>query len=153
MPPKIKRMKKTLLKSLFVVSALLIFFAFNSCKKDNNDTTQADRETIEKYAADNNLNGQFTSSGLYYVIEKAGAGSHPNINSNITVSYKGYYLDGTILDQGDFFTARLYNLIRGWQEGIPLIGSGGEIKLVIPSYMAYNNGVLVFDVTLHYFSE
>ena len=144
-------MNKSFIKSLFVFSTLLIFFAISSCKKDNHDATQADRATIEQYAADNNLNGQFTSSGLYYVIEKEGAGSHPNINSNITVSYSGYYLDGTILDQGDFFTARLYNLIRGWQEGIPYIGSGGEIKLVIPSNLAYNNGVLVFDVTLHYF--
>jgi FKBP-type peptidyl-prolyl cis-trans isomerase FkpA len=48
------------------------------------------------------------------------------------------------------FTAPLNNLIAGWKEGLPYIGEGGKIKLVIPSHLAYNNGVLVFDVTLHY---
>jgi len=146
-------MKSTFFTSFLALSAIVIFSLFNSCKKETTNPADTNRAEIEQYVADNNLNGQFTNSGLYYVVEVPGTANHPNMNSNITVSYKGYHLDGTVLDQGDFFTAYLYNLIRGWQEGIPYIGEGGRIKLVIPSYMAYKNGVLVFDVTLHYFSK
>jgi len=145
-------MTKYFFKSIASLGAILIFLSFSSCKKNNGtNPADTDKPAIEQYAADNQLNGQFTSSGLYYVVEVAGTANHPNFSSVITVSYKGYYLDGTVLDQGDLFTSPLSSLIRGWQEGIPYIGEGGKIKLVIPSYLAYNNGVLVFDVTLHYF--
>ena len=115
--------------------------------------TKKDREEIEQYAKENNLNGQFTESGLYYIIIDEGNGKHPISGSTITVSYKGYFLDGIVFDEGDFFTANINNLIIGWQEGIPLIGEGGKIKLIIPSHLGYNDGVRVFDVSLHYFSK
>ena len=69
----------------------------------------------------------------------------------VTVSYHGYYLDGKTLDQGDNFSALLNSLIAGWKEGIPKIGEGGKIKMVIPRHLAYGDNILVFDVTLHYF--
>ena len=144
-------MKRNSAKPLLALGAIFILLSFASCKKDKTNPADTDRATIEQYAEDNNLKGQFTSSGLYYVIEVPGSANHPTLYSKVTVSYKGYHLDGTYLDQGDFYTAYLNNLIRGWQEGIPYIGEGGTIKLVIPSYLAYNNGVLVFDVTLYYF--
>jgi FKBP-type peptidyl-prolyl cis-trans isomerase len=86
------------------------------------------------------------------IIEK-GNDSHPVASSTITVNYKGYYLDGDVFDEGQFFTAPLSNLIEGWKEGIPLIGEGGKMKLIIPSHLAYNDRVRAFDITLHYFSK
>jgi len=147
-------MKRTFFRSFLALGAVVIFLSLNSCKKKD-DTTPYDNDkaTIEQYATDNQLNGQFTSSGLYYVIEKPGTANHPTLNSNITISYNGYYLNGTVFDKNDFVTFPLSNLIRGWQEGIPYIGEGGKIKLVIPSYLAYNDGVRVFDVNLFYFSK
>ncbi len=111
-------------------------------------------QEIEQYAADNQLNGQFTASGLYYEIIEQGNGNYPTASSTVTVTYKGYYLDGTVLDEGALFTAALSNLIDGWKEGILLISEGGKIILIIPSHLAYkDNKVLAFDVTLHYFSK
>lgn len=148
-------MKKTIFKSIVVFSAIALLFTLNSCKKDNTGTglTDEDKTSIADYVQANNLTGEYTSSGLFYQVIVPGTSNHPNYNSVITVSYKGYHLDGTVLDQGDLFTAPLSNLIRGWQEGIPYVGEGGKIKLIIPSYMAYNNGVLIFDVTLNYFTK
>ena len=83
------------------------------------------------------------------MIEIEGSDEHPKFNSVITVSYRGYYLDGSVLDEGSYYTERLNLLIAGWQEGIPLIGEGGKIKMIIPSHLAYGNGILIFDVTLH----
>ena len=50
----------------------------------------------------------------------------------------------------------LGSLIPGWQIGLPLIQKGGEIKLIVPSSLAYGcgsgplppNSVLYFDIHL-----
>lgn len=134
-----KNIKTYLPVLLFVVSVI----GFTGCKK-----TDSDREAIEQYATDNGLNGQFTSSGLYYVIYKEGNDQHPGPTSDVKVKYKGYYLSGEVFDSNDKITFNLSQLIRGWQEGLPLIGEGGEITLLIPSALAYNDGVRAFDITL-----
>lgn len=136
---------------------LIILVGFGACKKEEEPSgpskAEIEHEEIVKYAEENNLNGQFTESGLYYMILEKGNDQHPVAGSTITVSYKGYYLDGNVFDEGEFFTANINNLIKGWQEGIPLIGEGGRIKLIIPSNLAYNDRVRAFDVKLHYFSK
>jgi FKBP-type peptidyl-prolyl cis-trans isomerase FkpA len=136
-----------------LLMTVIFMTLFASCKKqdDGDEQKQLDHETIEQYALDQNLNGTFTSSGLYYEIVVPGGNNHPGLNSVVTVTYKGYYLNGDILDEGSNFTERLNNLIAGWKEGIPKIGEGGKIKLVIPRHLAYGDAILVFDVTLHYF--
>lgn len=131
---------------------LLTMIVMGSCNKTDDEgpnIKEQEHEQIQKYADENQLNGQFTDSGLYYIVEIPGSDKQPAFNSVITVTYKGYYLDGTILDEGSFYTERLNLLIAGWKEGIPFIGEGGKITLIIPSHLAYNNGVLVFEVTLH----
>ena len=135
---------------------LVAFFAFQGCKKEEDtgpSQAELDHETILQYVKDHNLDGDFTEGGVFYQIIKPGNANHPDYGSIVTVSYKGYYLDGTLLDEGSFFTQKLFNLIEGWKQGLPLIGEGGKIKLIIPSQLAYNNGILIFDITLHYFSK
>ena len=136
---------------LIIISLTALLFA--ACKKeDNNDEQkQFDHARIEQYASDNQLNGTFTESGLYYMVIVPGGSQKPGLNSVVTVTYKGYYLDGAPLDEGSNFTQQLRSLIAGWKEGIPKIGEGGKIKLVIPRHLAYGDAILVFDVTLHYF--
>lgn len=152
--------RKTTFIALITVFVSAIFWG--SCKKEDPvDQDAVDHQLIADYIAQNNLDGQFTESGLYYVIGDSGTVNHPQWNSVVTVSYHGYYLDGTTLDQHDYYTERLNLLIQGWQEGIPLIGEGGQIKLIIPSRLAYGsnppggvrpNAVLVFDIKLHNFT-
>lgn len=149
------------LKSISIVFFAIIMLAFASCKKTNQGET--DRGIIEAYVIDNNLDGQFSASGLYYVITKPGSDSHPNISSVVNVDYVGYLLDGQVFDEGQYFESRLSNLIAGWQEGIQLIGEGGEITLIIPSALAYGssdpagiigpNEVLAFDIKLNHFYD
>tara|TARA_B110001450_G_scaffold172619_1_gene161005 strand:+ start:184 stop:570 length:387 start_codon:yes stop_codon:yes gene_type:complete len=123
------------------------------------DYTQLDEEIILQYINDNNLNAEPTGSGLYYVLNSNGNGDFPNINSIVTVAYKGTLIDGTIFDQSDATGATfpLSNVIQGWQEGIPLFSEGGSGILLIPSAMGYGNqavgsipanSVLIFEVTL-----
>ena len=146
-------MKRLLFLSLFF--SLLIF---NNCNK-NVDYDQLDEEIILQYISDNNLSAKSTGSGLYYVVNDTGNGDIPNINSIVTVAYKGTLTDGTIFDQSGSggATFPLSNVIQGWQEGIPLFSEGGSGILIIPSALGYGvqavgiipaNSVLIFEVTL-----
>lgn len=142
-------------------SSLLLLFLFVSCMNDNdiiknNNQTEAD---IIQYIEDNNLDATRSDSGLYYVIEEKGDGDQPNSNSNVTVNYKGYFLDGSVFDQSNEsgITFNLQQVIPGWTEGITYFNEGGEGMLLIPSQLGYGSqgrpgipggSVLVFDIKL-----
>ncbi len=145
-------MKKLFFTCFQIILISFVLFLGSSCKKET-DQSAIDKELIEAYVLDNQLQGQSTDSGLYYVISVPGVGAHPTLSSTVTVTYHAYTLGGQTIDQGDFKTFKLANLIAGWQEGIPLIGEGGKIKLIVPSEAAYGDQVLVFDVALHYFTK
>jgi hypothetical protein len=105
-----------------------------------------------------------TLSGLAYKILKKGDGkTSPTINSNITIHYSGWTTDGKLFDssvvRGEKATFPLNGLIKGWQEGIPLMKNGDTFRFWIPDYLGYGSnprpgapkGMLVFDVTLYSF--
>ena len=103
-----------------------------------------------------------TPSGLQYVIVAPG---NPEVKAGITdtveVFYKGTTIDGIVFDEtpedGEPAKFPLNRNISGWQEGLQLIGEGGEMTLYIPSELAYGengpqeigpNQTLIFDVKL-----
>lgn len=148
------------MKSIYILFPAFVLFLLMSCNEDPVDPLQQaeiDRTEIENYVANNNLNGQFTASGLYYEIVKEGAIASPDISSTVTVNYSGTLLNGTIFDANDNIEFPLANVILGWQEGIQLLKKGGSGVFVIPSGLAYGtrgqgsipaNSVLVFEVDL-----
>lgn len=100
-------------------------------------------------------------SGIQYQVIKEGEGKHPKLNSTIKAHYRGSLLNGKEFDssykRNQPFTARLTQLIKGWQEVIPLMTEGSTYRLWIPSDLAYgDNGTggipggatLQFDVEL-----
>lgn len=118
-----------------------------------------DTKKIQDYLTDNNLVAQSTASGLHYIIEEPGTGGNPNLNSEVTVKYKGYLLNGNVFDEtGDTpVTFPLGNLILGWQEGIPKLKKGGKGKFLLPSVLGYGrsgsgsipgNSVIIFEIEL-----
>jgi FKBP-type peptidyl-prolyl cis-trans isomerase FkpA len=148
-------------KILFGLACLLLLF---SCK-EKEPQADIDERLIQKHIADNNLNAIGTGSGLYYVIQDSGLAGRPNINSVVSVYYRGELTDGSVFDEQQAPESPLQfplaNLIPGWQEGIPLIGKTGRQTLLIPSSLGYgsrqtgsipSNSVLIFDIELvdHY---
>lgn len=98
-----------------------------------------------------------TESGLMYKIIKAGSNVHPNESSIITVTYTGTFINGVVFDESKEITSfPLLVTIKGWQEGLPHLGLGGEMQLVIPPALGYGedstnlppNSTLVFDIHL-----
>ena len=70
---------------------------------------------------------------MYYIIENQGTGDRPTSNSNVTVAYKGYFLDGSVFDQSssEGITFNLQQVISGWTEGIAYFNEGGKGILLV----------------------
>ena len=135
---------------------------FTSCIDSENEVIQPEPQTevdILKYIEDNNLDATKTESGLYYVINSEGEGTQPTSGSDVTVSYKGTFLNGVTFDKSTEagIEFNLSQVISGWTEGIQLFKEGGEGLLIVPYNLGYgiNNyrgipggSVLVFDINL-----
>ena len=83
-----------------------------------------------------------TASGLRYRKVKDGAGTQrPNATDTVTIHYAGRFIDGTEFDssiaRGEPATFPLPRLIKGWQEGVPLMEVGDTYEFAIPWHLAY----------------
>ena len=96
-----------------------------------------------------------TASGLQYTIEAEGAAEKIAPQDTVWVNYKGTLLDGTVFDENDSTMFVANRVIRGWTEGLGLLGEGGKATLYIPSNLAYGergnrniapNSTLIFEV-------
>jgi FKBP-type peptidyl-prolyl cis-trans isomerase len=109
-----------------------------------------------------------TASGLRYKIEVPGSAQKPNANSMVKAKYTGRLIDGTVFDSTDKHGGQplefsLSGVVKGWTEGLQLIGKGGKIHLWIPSDLGYGDAgqppsirpkaTLDFEVELIDFSE
>lgn len=110
-----------------------------TAKKEEN--VAAGDKFREEFAAQSGV--KKTDSGLLYQIEKEGDGPHPTANDTVIVHYVGTLVDGqkfdSSYDRGETTKFPLNQVIRGWTEGIQLIGVGGKIKLVVPPELAYGD--------------
>ena len=96
-----------------------------------------------------------TASGLQYTIIAAGADEKIAPQDTVWVNYKGTLLDGTVFDENDSTKFVANRVIKGWTEGLGLLGEGGKAVLYIPADLAYGergnrsiapNSTLIFDV-------
>ena len=111
----------------------------------------------EQFLADNAKKDgvQTTESGLQYKLISAGDDYKVQPQDTVVVTYKGQLLDGTVFDENDSTKFIANRVIRGWTEGLGLLGEGGKATLYIPAELAYGergnrniepNSTLIFDV-------
>lgn len=155
-----------------LMSILMLIAVFNTaCLKDGYNTFTCTAKIpevnvpateiaqVEAYLTANNItNAVKHPAGFYYIIETVGTGNSPTVCTNVAFTYKGQLTNGTVFDQST--TPVLYplaQLITGWQIGLPLIKTGGKIRLFLPPSLGYGNAavpgipansVLIFDVTI-----
>ncbi|MBM3968429.1 MAG: FKBP-type peptidyl-prolyl cis-trans isomerase [Planctomycetes bacterium] len=102
-----------------------------------------------------------TASGLQYRILRRGTGANPKANSSVRVHYHGWLDNGTVFDssyrRNEDISFGLNQVIKGWTEGMQLVGAGGMIQLQIPSDLGYGNRGAPPDIppkaTLHFLVE
>ena len=81
-------------------------------------------------------------SGLKFrVLEPGEGGESPTIESTVIVHYTGFLEDGEVFDssveRGSPVKFPLGRLIKGWQEGIPLMTQGAKFEFIIPNELGY----------------
>jgi FKBP-type peptidyl-prolyl cis-trans isomerase len=115
------------------------------------------------HSAKIDLGYEYTESGLGYKVLREGSGARPKRGDRVTVHYRGKLKDGSVFDssfeRGQPFTANIGvgQLIRGWDEGIPMFREGARVMLRIPPELGYGsrgagtipaNSVLYFEIEI-----
>jgi FKBP-type peptidyl-prolyl cis-trans isomerase FklB len=101
-------------------------------------------------------------NGMQYKVLKEGTGPKPKSDSEVKVHYHGTHINGEVFDssydRGEPISLSLAQVIKGWQEALPLMSVGSKYQFYIPAELAYGdrgagtsigpNEALVFDIEL-----
>ncbi|MEM9884969.1 MAG: FKBP-type peptidyl-prolyl cis-trans isomerase [Bacteroidota bacterium] len=108
---------------------------------------EKDRNTMLNYALDSLWNVKKTPSGLYYEITAKREGERLEWGDRVEVHYEGFFMDGQKFDSSydrkrtlEFYIG---NMIDGWNEALELVASKSELRLLVPSRLAYGEKGLV----------
>lgn len=99
---------------------------------------------------------------LYQPLVTTDSGRKPTLDDIVVAHYEGRLPDGTVFDssieRGSPASFPLGQVIKGWQEALPLMREGEKWQIVIPPELAYGergagnkigpNATLVFEVEL-----
>lgn len=111
--------------------------------------------------ADNLVNNEGytrSESGLVYKVTEPGEGDKVAPNSRLKLRYVGKHINGEVFDQTEEEPMASYagQFIKGFSEGLQLLGQGGKATIVIPAEIGYGvkgskpkigyNETLVFDI-------
>jgi FKBP-type peptidyl-prolyl cis-trans isomerase len=152
------------MRSAWIITAIALFTVVG-CNKDESGCTLQDPSVEDpamlKFIDSIGMTATKLSKGMYYQILNPGSATVPKQSSIIYCTYKGTLLNGTVFDEQSNAGRtgfQLNGLIEGWKIGLPLIGKGGRIRMVIPSSLAYGctgsgasippNTPIYFDMTL-----
>ena len=102
-----------------------------------------------------------TKSGLKYRVLRKGNAEHPTARQSVEVNYHGWLDDESVFDSS--YNAKksisfpLNRVIKGWTEGMQLVGEGGMIELEIPSDLGYGArgapGAIPPNARIHFLVE
>ena len=106
------------------------------------DADYHNRQNLYLYGLKSSDGWRQTASGLRYRSVKEGAGdARPSATDTVTIHYAGRFIDGKEFDssvaRGEPATFPLSRLIKGWQEGVPLMEVGDMFEFAIPYTLAY----------------
>ena len=134
---------------------------FDRLQGARQEKLQKERDAGAAFMAENKSKEGVTElpSGIQYQVLKEGSGPKPTLSSTIKAHYRGALLDGKEFDssfkRNQPFTAKPTQLIKGWQEVLPMMPAGSTWRLLIPSDLAYGDfgtggipggATLVFDI-------
>lgn len=158
--------------NLYLKTCTVVLFAMvviSGCKKDEDSYAYLKTE-IAKYVVDSKVNSSIlytskgeqalidewttamttnkeviskTSTGINYIVEKAGTGETVKSGQTVIVKYIGFFTTGEIFDASAYnggtmtYTHKVDNLIKGWEEGVDVLREGGRAVFLIPSSKGY----------------
>ncbi|NMR25145.1 FKBP-type peptidyl-prolyl cis-trans isomerase [Pseudoalteromonas sp. NEC-BIFX-2020_015] len=148
---------------LAMMIVTLCFFIFRNSKKTKQQAIVNAQIEADFLVANSKVEGvQQTASGLQYkVIHSSGSETKPSPTSMVNVHYHGTLIDGSVfdrsVDRNSPISFGLHQVIKGWTEGLQLMGEGDKYTFFIPHQLAYGEkrvgsippaSLLIFEVEL-----
>ena len=138
-----------MLKNGLLVGLVFITGLFAACEKPEayNAATHFDMEevAIKLWSDTTEIPLTKHESGLYYHIDTLGSGAAIELTDSLSVEYNCKLLRDTVVSEvkeGSLYKFVLNNSIPGWKTGLPLIREGGQIRLLVPSPLAYRDVIV-----------
>lgn len=133
-------MKRYLLLIVMLVAGL------SACQKIETNTLVKDQATIDDQKIQDYIKANHitvtkdANTGVYYNIITEGTNPKPTALSTVKVTYTYKYLNGLEIGTVNGVQTKVNGFVAGLQFGIPQIGTGGRILLIVPSGQAYGTG-------------
>jgi FKBP-type peptidyl-prolyl cis-trans isomerase FkpA len=136
-----------MLKNAVLAMCFVLCLALFSCAKeeiyDRNAQLQLDIDSISRFVTMNKIPATNDGSGLFVQILVPGSGMGKDTIAgvdSVTITYSGRLLNGALIENPALPVSLVYSgLIEGWKRGLKKIQPGGQIRLIIPSTMAYTD--------------
>lgn len=124
---------------------------------------EENKRKSEEFLADNRSKKNVVElpSGVQYRVIDEGRGRRPTAESEVVVHYRSSTMNGLEFDssfaRGEPVTFKVNQVIKGWQEVLPLMKPGAMWQVYVPPELAYGvrgqrpvgpNEALVFDINL-----
>lgn len=99
--------------------------------------------TLLQYVTVHHISDSAKNDGIYFIPISHGDGPQVKDKSLVSLSYKGYFLDGHIFDSVSsnnplqFRYGDTAQVIKGLEIGIKKMRQGGQAKIIIPSQLAF----------------
>lgn len=123
----------------------------------------ANKKKSEEFLRENSKKKGIVSlpSGVQYRVIEEGNGSKPKLTDQVVIHYRGSLMNGLEFDSsftsGKPASFRVNEVLKGWQEVLPLMKTGAKWQVFVPPEMAYGlraprpigpNEALQFDIHL-----
>ena len=127
------------------------------------EIAEENKRKSEEFLASNRSKNNVVElpSGVQYRVIDEGAGDRPTLESEVIVHYRSSTMNGLEFDssfaRGEPVTFKVNQVLKGWQEVLPLMKPGAMWQVFVPPEMAYGlrgqrpvgpNEALVFDINL-----
>ena len=145
-----------------MMSGAILFYSCTQQKEEVSKTVDKTATTEEVQPVELPKTGVeiITESGLTYIDEIIGVGKQPKKGDKVKVHYTGTLEDGTKFDsshdrkQPIEFKLGVGRVIKGWDEGLASMKTGGKRKLIIPAHLGYGDrgagSLIPPGATLHF---
>lgn len=126
------------MKTIKIVSLLLVVLLANSCKQNNwLDWKTQNEMWLQQNAQREGV--QTTPTGLQYKCIFAGheSSARPDDAKMVTIKYCGKLVNGYEFDANDNYTGYVSSFVDGFAEGLKKMREFGVYELYIPYYLGY----------------
>lgn len=120
---------------LFLALTVLVLV---SCSTYNDQDKKRFDEKILTYLKKRKIKCTRSDSGLYYKIIEEGSGAYIKFQDEVTFTYHGTLIDGTVFDeQKKPVSFKVRDLIAAWKEIMLELKPGAKAFLVAPPQLGY----------------